>query len=145
MRKRLVLDANILISAVVGNKIHKIISQSEGEFDFLTAEEAFSDAKQYVPKIISKRGGDNLAIEAATTKLELLEKFIQTVPVSDFVAFEDVARKVMKTRDEDDWLYLALALHFDCPIWTEDKDFFGCGVAIWTTNRIKYFLGAEEI
>ena len=145
MHKRLVLDANILISVVVGNKTHKIISKYEGEYNFLMAEEAFSDAKQYVPKIISKRGGDNLDIETATAKLELLEKFIQTVPVSDFADFENVARKIMKTRDEDDWLYLALALHFDCPIWTEDKDFFGCGVAIWTTNRIRYFLGAEEI
>ena len=129
----------------MGIKLTKIISKYEGEIAFLTAEEAFLNANEYVPQIISKRRGDNHDIKAAKTKLEHLEKFIQAVPVSDFNAFEDVARGIMKTRDEDDWLYLALALRFDCPIWTEDKDFFGCGVPIWTTNRIKYFLGEEEI
>ncbi len=57
MHRRLVINANILISAVVGNKVHKIISKYESEIDFLTAEEAFLDARQYVPEIITKRGG----------------------------------------------------------------------------------------
>ncbi len=116
MHRRLVLDANILISAVVGNKVHKIISEYEGEIDFLTAEEAFLDARQYVPEIITKRGGSTPDIEAATLKLDLLEKFVQAVPIGDFATFEDVARRIMKTRDEDDWPYLALALRFNCPI-----------------------------
>ena len=143
MHKQLVLDANILISAVVGNKAHQIISQHESNINFLTAEEAFLDAEEYVPQIIAKRGGDNNDINAAMEKLEILKKFIQAVPASDLIAFENVARKIMKDRDEDDWLYLALALHFDCPLWTEDKDFFGCGVAVWTTKRIQYFLENE--
>jgi hypothetical protein len=31
-------------------------------------------------------------------------------------------------------------LALGCPIWTEDTDFFGCGVAIWTSNNIGMFL-----
>jgi hypothetical protein len=27
-----------------------------------------------------------------------------------------------------------------CPIWTEDTDFFGCGVATWTTDRVEIYL-----
>ncbi|MBI4874020.1 MAG: hypothetical protein HY822_05230, partial [Acidobacteria bacterium] len=26
------------------------------------------------------------------------------------------------------------------PIWTEDTDFFGCGVATWTSSRVEMFL-----
>jgi hypothetical protein len=26
------------------------------------------------------------------------------------------------------------------PIWTEDTDFFGCGVATWTTDRVELYL-----
>lgn len=37
-------------------------------------------------------------------------------------------------------LDLAAALTFDCPIWTEDTDFFGCGVATWTTDRVEFYL-----
>lgn len=28
----------------------------------------------------------------------------------------------------------------DCPIWTEDNDFFGTGVPTWTTDRIDIYL-----
>lgn len=27
-----------------------------------------------------------------------------------------------------------------CDIWTEDADFFGTGVATWTTSRVEIFL-----
>jgi len=38
------------------------------------------------------------------------------------------------------WPILPAALAVGCPIWTEDTDFFGCGVATWTSNRIKLYL-----
>lgn len=54
--------------------------------------------------------------------------------------YEAVARQRIEQRDEDDWPVLAAALTFDCPIWTEDTDFFGCGVATWTTDRGELYL-----
>ncbi|MSV27230.1 MAG: hypothetical protein EXQ52_00555 [Bryobacterales bacterium] len=42
-------------------------------------------------------------------------------------------RQRLALRDESDWPILAAALALRCPIWTEDTDFFGCGVATWTT------------
>jgi len=27
-----------------------------------------------------------------------------------------------------------------CPVWTEDADFFGAGVATWTTDRVALYL-----
>ena len=36
-----------------------------------------------------------------------------------------VARERLRGRDEDDWSYLAPALGFAYPFWTEDWDFFG--------------------
>jgi hypothetical protein len=31
-----------------------------------------------------------------------------------------------------------------CPIWTEDTDFFGTGVAIWTSDRIALYLASDR-
>lgn len=42
----------------------------------------------------------------------------------------------MQTRDINDWSIVATALLLDCPIWTEDSDFFGSGIATWTTDRV---------
>jgi predicted nucleic acid-binding protein len=35
---------------------------------------------------------------------------------------------------------VTLALLLDVPIWTEDQDFFGAGIATWTTDRVQLYL-----
>ncbi len=35
---------------------------------------------------------------------------------------------------------VAAALQFDCPVWTEDQDVFGSGVATWTTATVEIVL-----
>ena len=54
--------------------------------------------------------------------------------------FETEARQRLAARDPEDWPILASALAIGCPIWTEDTDFFGCGVATWTSDRVLMFL-----
>jgi predicted nucleic acid-binding protein len=51
-----------------------------------------------------------------------------------------MARQRLQGRDPEDWPVLATALLIGCPIWTEDTDFFGAGVATWTTDRVELFL-----
>jgi hypothetical protein len=36
------------------------------------------------------------------------------------------------------------SLLLGCPVWTEDADFFGTGVATWTTSRVKLYLSPDE-
>jgi predicted nucleic acid-binding protein len=72
--------------------------------------------------------------------LDRLASVVQTVEAETYQSFESVARQRIARRDEDDWPILAAALAMDCPIWTEDTDFFGCGVATWTTDRVELYL-----
>ncbi|MHB1374958.1 MAG: PIN domain-containing protein [Thauera sp.] len=46
-------------------------------------------------------------------------------------------RAVFGQRDERDWPGLAAALLMNCPIWTEDQDFFGAGIPTWTTAIVE--------
>lgn len=69
-----------------------------------------------------------------------LAKVVQTVEVEAYSGFEAIARQRLACRDEDDWPILATALALGCPIWTEDTDFFGCGVATWTSDRVELYL-----
>lgn len=55
--------------------------------------------------------------------------------------FETAARERLVLRDLDDWPALALALAVNAPVWTEDTDFFGTGVATWTTRNVEIYLG----
>jgi predicted nucleic acid-binding protein len=72
-----------------------------------------------------------------------LDSLVQLVGVTEFetyAPFEAIARARLARRDEDDWPVLATALALRSPIWTEDTDFFGCGVATWTSDRVEIYL-----
>ncbi len=53
------------------------------------------------------------------------------------------ARRRVAPRDEEDWPVAAVAFLLDVPIWTEDQDFFGSGIATWTTDRVELYFEDE--
>ena len=68
---------------------------------------------------------------------------VQIIPQVELTAAEAEAMERIGQRDPADWPAVAVALQFDCPVWTEDKDFFGSGVATWTTATVEIFLRGE--
>ena len=57
----------------------------------------------------------------------------------DDAALEAGAKSRMR-RDPTDRPIVAAALKIGCPIWTDDQDFFGCGIATWTTVQVEIYL-----
>jgi hypothetical protein len=55
----------------------------------------------------------------------------------------DYRMLALRGRDEGDWPVLATGLGLACAVWTEDSDFFGTGIAVWTTSRVEIFLQAQ--
>jgi predicted nucleic acid-binding protein len=135
--KSLVVDANILIRAVLGSRVRKVIGTYASTTSFFVPKAAYEEAEEHLPVLILKHGGDPdkaLALLQATTGL------VELVDAEAYAAFEAEARERLAQRDPEDWPVLAAALAFGCPIWTEDTDFFGCGIATWTTAGVELFL-----
>jgi predicted nucleic acid-binding protein len=99
--RALVVDANILIRAALGNRVRLIIETHAEAVSFFVPEPVYEEAESHLAALALQRIG---------------------------------------ARDPDDWPVPACALALGCPIWTEDTDFFGCGVATWTSNRVEMFL-----
>ncbi len=136
-RKGLVLDANILMRAVLGRRVRELLELYEDAASFYSPDVCFADARCYLEKELQKRGRDTAAGLAA---LDQLRGTVQVVDRSLYGDFELVARERVEIRDPDDWPVVAVALLLDLPIWTEDQDLFGSGVATWTTDRVELFL-----
>jgi predicted nucleic acid-binding protein len=137
----IVLDANILVRAVLGRQVLRILETYGGcGIRFFAPDVAFADAGKYLPPLLIKRGKP-LADLPAT--IESLREMIESIGQDFYLPFEADARQRLSGRDEDDWPVLATALGLACPIWTEDSDFFGTGVAVWTTSRVEIFLKAR--
>jgi predicted nucleic acid-binding protein len=131
------LDANILIRAVLGTRVRSLLVRYGAAVQFPAPETAFEEAREHLPEILSRRMiplSDGLAV------LDSLAEIVQTVSSDSWSAFEVDARQRLAGRDEDDWPVLAAGLALNCPIGTEDSDFFGTGIATWTTDRVELFL-----
>ena len=138
----IVLDANILIRAVLGRRVRQLVdTYASRGFRFVTPDVAFVDAETYLPPLLEKRGKPDVDV---LQSLDYLKQIIEPINPDFYGEFESEARERLRGRDEDDWPVLATALGFDCDIWSEDQDFFGTGVAVWTTSRIEIFLKSQQ-
>ena len=133
----LVLDANILIRAVLGSRVRNIIFSNQAHARFFAPDVAYSDARTYLPGLFAKRG---LSAESAMNLLEMLEGLVRPLSLDAYGHMQVQALQRIGGRDADDWPIVASALVLDCPIWTEDQAFFGTGVPTWTTDRVELYL-----
>ena len=133
----LVLDANILIRAVLGSRVLSVLRKYGGIVEFRAPDTAFLEAREWLPEILE---GRCVPVAPAMALLDQVGLLVRSVDADSYSQFEAMARARIERRDADDWPILASALALDCPIWTEDTDFFGCGVATWTTDWIELYL-----
>ena len=137
LRKTLVLDANILVRAVLSPKVRSLLELHSLQIQFFAPDVCFDDAEKYLPLIFEKRG---LPADPALEVLAGLSKIVHTVEADIYGDYRGEALQRIAIRDPDDWPIVATALALNCPIWTEDADFFGAGIATWTTDRIHLFV-----
>jgi predicted nucleic acid-binding protein len=97
--------------------------------------EAVAEAAAYVTDLARKRGLDQEVCAEALLTLLLIVQVVENSVLGS--AREEALARI---RDKDDWPALALALLLECAIWTEDQDFFGIGIATWTTNTVERYL-----
>lgn len=137
----LVLDANILIRAVLGNKVSHLLVNFGRSVEFFVPDVCVEDAEKYLPIIFKKRA---ISSEPALTVLSKLKRLLQIVDKNFYQERADEAKQRIKNRDIQDWPVVATALILNCAIWTEDQDFFGSGIPVWTTDRIHLFFNQYQ-
>lgn len=139
-QRAIVLDANILIRAVLGRHVRDLITDHAAAVSFFAPDTAYAEARAHLPAILERRG---VSASTVLVTLDALATVVRPIEADLYRPMEKQALARIKDRDPDDWPALACALTFDCPVWTEDADFFGTGVATWTTNRVKLYLAPK--
>lgn len=98
--RALVLDANIVLRAVLGTRVRSLIERYGVSVPLFLPASCLEEVREYLPSLCAKRCWE-------------------IAPV------------------------VALALALEAPVWTEDSDFFGSGVATWTTETVEIYLGDD--
>ena len=112
-RKALVLDANILIRAVLGQRVRRILEDHADNISLFLPETAYAEAEEHLAALVMKRGGDP---SKALIALKAIAALVTMVGDDLYRDFEVEARKRLGARDPEDWPILAAALALGCPI-----------------------------
>ncbi len=113
---KLVVDANVWFAALVkARATRKLLLVSEHEF--FTPEYAIQEIRKHLPELRRKTG---LAQAEVMALLDVLVEASETkvIPLEAFRNQEKHALQIAP--DKNDAAYLALALHLDCPLWSND-------------------------
>ena len=114
------LDANILVRAVLGRRSRSILQNYMGITQFLVADAAVEEARAHLPGVLLKRRLD------PAPNMDLLNRLIKELDIIDsdtYGLYKRDANARIARRDINDWPTATVALTFDCAIWTEDTDF----------------------
>jgi predicted nucleic acid-binding protein len=132
---KLVADANVLLSAVLGGRAALVLQHPEVE-EVLTTGVTFAEVQEYAVVLGRKKRLPEEMLLLAVASLPV------TIVSSDVYRAEmKQARRQLDWRDPDDVEILALALHLRIPLWSNDNDFEGCPVPWMTTAEVLRQLG----
>lgn len=135
------LDANILIRLVLGQRVRQLVLDHTGTVAFFTPDVDYADARTYLPGLLVRRGIDP---GSAMAVLDGFESIVHSVEGDAYRPARRASLARIEMRDPADWPVVATALALGCPIWTEDDDFFGTGVPTWTTDRVLLYLSTDQ-
>lgn len=101
------------------------------DFELFTTRHTFAETLEYLPILASRK---NL-------RLEKMERSLHAVPIEVFAEelyahHRPEAERRMAHRDPEDVDLLALAIHLDVTIWTNDRDFAICGLPVVSTAQL---------
>jgi predicted nucleic acid-binding protein len=135
---RLVADANVLLSAVIGGRAALALRHEEVEQVFAPAV-AYDEVLEYLPSLARKKGLalDILLLACAALPVTVVER-------SEYQGKLPTAKRRIGRRDPDDTDVLALALTLNLPVWSNDNDFEDSGVEWHTTAELLKVLGIES-
>lgn len=85
-RRGLVLDANILMRAVLGRRVRAMLERYEDSAAFHSPDVCFEDARDYLSQVLKKRGLD---LESGRAILEQISQLVMPV---DRSLYGDYAR-----------------------------------------------------
>ena len=112
--EKIVIDANALLSIVIGGKAaHRIMTHPKAP-ELCVTRQALAEVEEYIPALATRK----------KLNAELLWSIWRLLPVEALESpHSGPAWNQTHQRDPDDVPTLALALAHGWPIWSQDKDF----------------------
>jgi predicted nucleic acid-binding protein len=135
---KLAADANVLLAGIAGGRTKLVLEHPSVE-EVFTPRPVLDEVYEYLGELATQK-----QLPAALLQMTLISLPVKVVEPEEYASVIPEAAKRMRDRDLDDVDLLALALHLDIPVWSNDSDFKGVGVQWYTTARLMKALGIKS-
>ena len=137
-RKRLVVDANPILSAIMGGAALRVF-ECVRVLEFATAAHTLDEVLRYLPQLSrkAKRPVSTVFLQLALLPLQVYDRSFYSQKLKE-------ATDRIGGRDPNDVDLLALAMALDQTVWSNDKDFESVRVTLFTTAQLLALLEAPR-
>ena len=129
---RLFVDTNILVRCSLGKASARIVVALERGVVLSVTSRNVDEFVGVLRSVFGFAERDAM-VEAA----RILRPF-EIVEERDLEEFEMKAIDRLHAGGKSDWPSLAAAMAFDAAIWSDDRDYFGVGVRVWSTPNVQF-------
>jgi predicted nucleic acid-binding protein len=139
--KRIVVDASVVLAGLFKDGTVRDILLTFEDAEFVAPQYLRSELERHLSEIVARSRKPEAILRAV---LEDLLSAIDLVPVemysNSLERAQEIARRADAKGGED---YIAMALAFDAPVWTLDKDFTrATGVRVLHTSEVEQSQGS---
>lgn len=147
MSETLALDASTAVGEALRQRGIRLFM--DPRLELFISEAAWEETRHEIERrvgIIAERQSLLNAEREALLQgaLALLAANVQVIPNEAYGHLAATARACIPA-DPSDWPTVALGLVLDGGVWTEDRDFFGCGLATWSTAVLDHHLTEGDV
>ncbi len=125
----LILDANVLVSAILGRSDVLIREVADRGMELTATHAAIEESSRVLVRL-------GKSPPVASQDLINLARFVRQLAPDVYTPHEQSARARLHPRAQPDWPTLAAARALETGIWSNDREFFGTGVAVWSTRNV---------
>jgi predicted nucleic acid-binding protein len=79
--------------------------------------------------------------ESANLEVRRVVEPLELIGAEEYQHLHDAASERLREGGKSDWPTLAAAMALEGDIWSEDVDFFGVGVPVWSTANVQFVEG----
>ena|SRR3989344_4591830 len=114
--EKIVADTNIIIAAILHDgDTRKIFCSTQ--VHFFAPERIIIKIKINETELLQKKNQSKAAFDE---KYQLIFNQLTIIPHQQYESYQLVTQNCLPRAHQDDWPFIALALHLNCPLWSND-------------------------
>ncbi len=128
----LVIDTNILLRCSQGKAMNHVSALFKRGVTLATTDR---NAAEMLDRLINKF---ELAEAVARAEVSRVLELFVVLLTDEYQHLAQAADQRLRQGGKSDWPVLAAAMALEGEIWSEDTDFFGVGVPVWSTDNVRF-------